>query len=62
MAERDWAEIKPLVMQTWPSLAEEDVDATNGDREELLALIEAQAGIEPEDAAAELDTLLGDEA
>ncbi len=62
MPEQDWAEIKPMVMQTWPGLAEEDVDATNGDREELLALIEAQEGIEPEDAAGQLDTLLGDEA
>jgi len=61
MPNRDWAEMKPMLMQAWPSLPDEQLEATQGDREAVLELVTAQVGIEREDAEAELDALLGDE-
>lgn len=50
-----------MLMQAWPNLPDEQLEATQGDREAVLELVTAQVGIEREDAEAELDALLGDE-
>jgi hypothetical protein len=61
MANRDWAELKPLIQQAWPSVPEPQLDATGGDRDALIEVIRTQAGLDATTAEAQLDALLGDD-
>jgi hypothetical protein len=58
---RNGAEIQSLVVQRWPALDEKAVEATGGDREGILALLEGRLGYARANAERDFDELLSGE-
>jgi hypothetical protein len=53
-----WSETKQRIHERWPGLDEADVDATQGDRTALVALLQARMGYARPNAEEDLDEIL----
>ena len=54
----NWDDIKTRIKAQWPTLDDESLDATDGDREQLIGLLEARLGYARGNAEGDVDTLL----
>ena len=58
---RNWTETKRRLQLRWPGLPEEDLDASNGERSALLALLQGRLGYARSNAEQDLDEVLAGE-
>jgi len=52
--QRDWPELRDRLHSRWPALSEDELDDTGGDRDSLVALLEAKYGYARENAEGDL--------
>lgn len=55
----DWASSAGIVKDRWADLTEEEILGTDGDREQLVVLVQDRYGIERDQAEAEVDEWAG---
>ncbi|ARC89943.1 PqqD family peptide modification chaperone [Rhodovulum sp. MB263] len=53
-----WKQIKGRAREAWGALTDDDLDRTEGDREQLVGLIQERYGKAREDAEREVDEFL----
>jgi len=58
---RDWLATKERLQQRWPGLQEEDLDASQGERAALIALLQGRLGYARPNAEQDLDEILAGE-
>jgi len=58
---RNWSETKRRLRERWPGLHEEDIEASQGERTALLALLQGRFGYARPNAEQDLDEILGGE-
>jgi hypothetical protein len=58
MAHSNWDETKARLIARWPLLPEAELDATAGDPEAILALLEIRLGYARANAEGDLNTIL----
>jgi len=55
---RDWNQTRLRIRERWPGLDEEDIEASQGDRTALIALLEGRLGYARPNAEEDLDEIL----
>lgn len=58
---KDWSQTKLRIQERWPGLPEEDIEASQGDRGALIALLEGRLGYARGNAEGDVDEILGGE-
>lgn len=56
---REWDDTKARLLLRWPALTADDIDATEGDAEALVGLLEHRLGYAHENAVSDVDLVLG---
>jgi hypothetical protein len=55
---QDWSELKQRLQERYPGLTEKELDATEGERDALVALLELRLGFGRQNAEQDVDRLL----
>lgn len=58
---RDWNHTRQRIRERWPGLSDEDIEASQGDRTALLALLQGRLGYARPNAEQDLDEVLSGE-
>ncbi len=58
---RDWGQTRHRIHERWPGLPEEDIEASQGDRTALIALLQGRLGYARPNAEQDLDEILAGE-
>ncbi|MGE0227660.1 MAG: hypothetical protein AB7I38_13320 [Dehalococcoidia bacterium] len=58
---RDWDEVRLRLERRWPGLEREEIEASHGNREAILALLQGRLGYARANAEEDLDEVLGGE-
>lgn len=58
---RDWSYTKRRIRERWPGLGDEEIEASNGDRDALIALLQGRLGYAKENAEQDVAEILGGE-
>lgn len=56
-----WAGARARILTRWPGLSADELDSTEGDREQLVGLLQVRLGYGKENAEADVDAVLADE-
>ncbi len=54
----NWMAFVPRILDRWPDLGSDDVDAIEGDRARFVSLLSLQSGMDTSEAEAEIDDFL----
>jgi hypothetical protein len=57
----EWGATKERIQQRWPALSEDELEATQGERLPLVALLESRLGYAHGNAEQDMDEILGGE-
>lgn len=58
---RNWSDTKRRIQERWPGLSADEVDASQGDREALVGLLQGRLGYARSNAEQDVDEILGGE-
>ena len=56
--QHDWPAVRERLHSRWPALSEDELDETQGDRDSLVALLEAKYGYARENAVGDLQLVM----
>lgn len=53
--EEDWQRLKGRIHETWPLLSDDEIDATEGDRDRFVAAVQERYGLEAKTAEEQVE-------